>query len=138
MTRSGSARRRLARDEAGTTAVEFAIISPLLFTFLLGIFQLGMAYYEGATIQWSLERSLRSAMVHPETTAEDIQEAMQDELQLIGSPDVDFSYEVDDSGAVPLAVVRADYDVPVKVPFLPDLALHFAAENVVPVAMAES
>jgi Flp pilus assembly pilin Flp len=122
MMRSGSARRRLARDEAGTTAVEFAIISPLLFTFLLGIFQLGMAYYEGSTIQWSLERSLRTAMVHAETTADDIREEMQDELALIGSPDVDFSYEIDDSGVVQLAVVRADYDVPVRVPFLPDMA----------------
>jgi Flp pilus assembly pilin Flp len=137
MTRSESAKKRLPRDESGTTAVEFAIIAPLLFTFLLGIFALGMAYYEGATIQWSLERALRTAMVYPDTTADDIQEAMAEELQLIGSPDVDFSYEVDESGTIPLAVVRADYDVPVKVPFLPDMALHFAAENVAPIPAEE-
>jgi hypothetical protein len=132
MTPSAFAR-RLARDEGGATAVEFAMIAPLLFTFILGILHLGIAYYEGATIQWSLERGLRTAMVYPGTTADDIQAAMQEELSLIGSPDVDFSYEIDDDGAVPLAVVRADYDVPLKIPFLPDMSLHFSAENVAPV-----
>lgn len=109
------------------------MIAPLLFTFILGILHLGIAYWEGATIQWSLERGLRTAMVYPDTTAADIEAAMQEELAMIGSPDVDFSYEIDEEGGVALAVVRADYDVPLKIPFLPDMSLHFAAENVAPV-----
>jgi Flp pilus assembly pilin Flp len=131
MTRSAFA--RLAREERGASAVEFAMVAPLLFTFILGIFALGMAYYEGATIQWSLERALRTAMIYPGTTAEDIEAAMAEELALIGSPDVDFSYEIEEGGAAPLAIVRADYEIPVRVPFLPDMSLRFSAENVAPV-----
>jgi TadE-like protein len=136
MTRSGFAN-RIAREEGGTAAVEFAMIAPLLFALILGIVALGMAYYEGATIRWSLERGLRTAMVYPDTTPEDIEAAMQEELALIGSPDVDFSYEIDDDGAVLLAIVRADYEIPIRVPFLPDMSLRFAAENVAPVAADE-
>jgi hypothetical protein len=136
MIRSGFAN-RLAREEGGAAAVEFAMIAPPLFAMILGILALGMAYYEGATIQWSLERGLRTAMVYPDTTAEAIEAAMQEELALIGSPDVDFSYEIDDDGEVPLAIVRADYVIPIRVPFLPDVSLRFTAENVAPVTVDE-
>ncbi|MGE0740699.1 MAG: TadE/TadG family type IV pilus assembly protein [Hyphomonadaceae bacterium] len=127
------AERRFARNRDGAAAVEFAMISPALFSIVVGVLMLGVAYYEGATIQWSLERSLRSAMIHPDVTLADIEELMADDLVRIGSPEVDFSYVVDDTGAVPLAIVTADYDVPLEIPFLPPFPLHFRAETVAPV-----
>ncbi len=133
MTPSASARRRFAGNHCGAAAVEFAMVAPVLLTMIVGLLMLAMAYYQGATIQWSLERSLRAAMIDPDFTPSDLEEAMADDLARIGSPDVAFSYEVDDSGAVPVAVVTAAYDVPLIVPFLPDMALHFVAENVAPV-----
>jgi len=133
MTPFASANRSLILDERGASAVEFAMIAPILLTFVVGLLTLGMAYYDGATIQWSLERSLRAAMIHPDVTAEDIEALMAEDLVIIGSPDIDFSYEIDNSGAVPVAIVRAAYDVPMHIPFVPDLALHFVAENVAPV-----
>lgn len=125
--------KRFARDDRGAAAVEFAFVAPALLTMIVAMIVLGMAYYEGASVQWSLERSLRAAMVDPEATGEDIEALMTEELALIGSPEVDFNYAIDDSGAVPLAVVTAQYEVPLNIPFLPDLALQFTAENVAPV-----
>jgi Flp pilus assembly pilin Flp len=132
MMRSVSASRSLARHDGGAAAVEFAMIAPVLFTCICGILMLGMAYYEGATVQWSLERVLRAAMVDPETTAEDVETALNEQLEAIGSPEIDFAYVIDDSGSVPVAVATANYEVPVHVPFMPDLALHFSAESVAP------
>lgn len=48
MTRLTSLRdrcRRLARDERGSPAVEFALIAPVLMLFLFGIVQFGFAFY---------------------------------------------------------------------------------------------
>lgn len=132
MTRSVSAKRFLAHDAGGAAAVEFAMIAPVLFTSIVGLLMLGMAYYEGATLQWSLERTLRAAMIDPSMTASDIEAALNERLETIGSPDIDFSYVIDNSGSVSMAVVTAGYEVPLRVPFVPDMALHFSAESVAP------
>lgn len=132
MTPSGFAKRSLTADTRGVAAVEFAMIAPALVTSIVGLLMLGMAYYEGATVQWSLERRLRAAMIDPNATAAEIEAAVAADLEMIGSPDVDFSYVIDDTGSVPFAIVTANYTIPLHVPFLPDLALHFSAESVAP------
>jgi Flp pilus assembly protein TadG len=132
MTRSVSARRSLSRDAGGAAAVEFAMIAPVLCTCIVGMLMLGMAYYEGATVQWSLERTLRAAMIDPEVTGSEIEAALNQQLETIGSPEIDFSYVIDETGSVPVAVATANYEVPLHVPFVPDLALHFSAESVAP------
>jgi Flp pilus assembly protein TadG len=132
MMRSAFAKRSLARDSSGAAAVEFAMIAPVLFASICGILMLGMAYYEGATVQWSLERTLRAAMIDPDVTEQDIEDALNEQLEAIGSPEIDFSYVIDNTGSVPVAVASADYEIPLHVPFMPDLALHFSAESVAP------
>ena len=132
MMRSAFDRRSLRRDTSGAAAVEFAMIAPVLFTCIVGMLMLGMAYYEGATVQWSLERTLRAAMIDPEITPAEIEAALNERLEAIGSPEIDFSYVIDDSGSVPVAVATANYEVPLHVPFVPDMALHFSAESVAP------
>jgi Flp pilus assembly protein TadG len=132
MTPSASARSDALACERGAAAVEFALIAPPLLTFIVGLIMLGFAYYQGATIQWSLERTLRAAMIDPDVSASDIEDAIRADLAQIGSPEIDFSYQTDETGAVPLAIVRVGYDVPLSVPFLPDLSLPFSAENVAP------
>lgn len=129
MTRSASVR----SCESGSAAVEFALVAPPLLTMIVGVLMLAMAYFEGASVQWAMERTLRSAMVHPDLSATEIEAMLMEDLEEAGSPDVDFNYEIDESGEVPLAVASATYDVPLNIPFLPDMALHFAAENVGPV-----
>jgi Flp pilus assembly protein TadG len=132
MMRSAFANRSLSQNASGVAAVEFAMIAPVLFTSIVGMLMLGMAYYEGATVQWSLERTLRAAMIDPDVTPADIEAALNERLEVIGSPQIEFSYVVDNSGSVPVAVATANYQVPLHVPFIPDLALHFSAESVAP------
>jgi len=129
--RSASAK-RLAANDSGATAVEFAMIAPVLLSCIVGLLMLGMAYYEGATVQWSLERTLRAAMLDPDVTEAEIEQRLAEQLESIGSPEIEFSFVIDDSGSVPLAVATANYEAPLHVPFAPDLALHFSAESVAP------
>jgi hypothetical protein len=104
--------------------------------FIMGILLLGIAYHNASTIQWSLERSVRMAMIDADVTLEEIEAAMAEDLERIGSPDVDFTYTLDESGAVPLAVITADFKVPLNIPLLPELTLDYSVQNVVPVPEA--
>jgi Flp pilus assembly protein TadG len=137
MTRSAFASRAFAGDARGSTAVEFALIAPALFALIVGVLMLGLAYYEGATMQWSLERSMRAAMFDPDVSQADIEEMMAEDLERIGSPDIAFAYEIDESGSVPLGIATASFDVPLEIPFMPEVSLHFEAENVTPVPGAQ-
>lgn len=134
--RARAALARFPRARRGSTAVEFAIIAPVLVTFILGILMLGIAYHNAATIQWSLERSIRMAMIDEDVTLEEIEAAMADDLARAGSPDIALSYTLEESGAVKLAVITADYEVPLNIPLLPALSLHYSVEDVVPVPVS--
>jgi Flp pilus assembly protein TadG len=123
---------RFPRESQGSTAIEFAIVAPVLVTFIIGTLMLGIAYYQASTIQWSLERSIRAIMIDENTSLSDIEAAMADDLDRIGNPDVELTYTLDTSGSVTMAVITADYNIPLNIPFVPLLNLHYTIEDVVP------
>lgn len=53
--------RRLARDECGVTAVEFALIAPVLFLLLMGTFNLGQAVYLQGVFHGAVQDAGRDA-----------------------------------------------------------------------------
>jgi Flp pilus assembly protein TadG len=53
--------RRLARDECGVTAVEFALIAPVFFLLLMGTFNLGQAVYLQGVFHGAVQDAGRDA-----------------------------------------------------------------------------
>jgi Flp pilus assembly protein TadG len=53
----------LARDERGQTAVEFALVAPLLIVLLLGIIQVGVAFHDYVTLTDAARAGARQAIV---------------------------------------------------------------------------
>ena len=53
----------VVRDQKGQTAVEFALITPLLITILLGIIQMGIAFHNYVTITDAARAGARKAIV---------------------------------------------------------------------------
>ncbi|MEX0583425.1 MAG: TadE/TadG family type IV pilus assembly protein, partial [Sneathiella sp.] len=51
--------RAFARDKAGTTAVELAMIAPVLITVLVGIIELSMAMFINTVVEGSLKDASR-------------------------------------------------------------------------------
>lgn len=49
----------LVRDRRGTTAVEFALVAPLLFALLLGVLELGRLIWVDAALDHALARAAR-------------------------------------------------------------------------------
>ncbi len=55
----------LGRDRRGATAVEFALIAPVLIAFLLGVAQLGVLFFANAGLQNALAEGARLATIFP-------------------------------------------------------------------------
>jgi len=55
-------RRRLARDARGTTAVEFALVAPLLFAILFGIITFGVQYATRIALTYAAAEGGRAAV----------------------------------------------------------------------------
>jgi len=55
--------RRLARDERGGAMVEFALVAPILFLVMLGIFEFGRAWHVYHTITDAAREGARKAVI---------------------------------------------------------------------------
>ena len=60
--------RSLRRDEKGASAVEFALILPLLITMIVGIAQMGIMYFSHAGLRNLVSESARFASLSPRPT----------------------------------------------------------------------
>lgn len=55
--------RRIVRQEDGAAAVEFALITPMLITVLMGMFDIGFTLYANVTLQGAVQQAARKATV---------------------------------------------------------------------------
>ncbi len=60
----------LSRNQSGMGAVEFALITPILLTFIIGIAQLGILYFANAGLKSAVGEGARLATITPRPTRE--------------------------------------------------------------------
>ena len=129
-------RRRLLRDVSGATALEFAVISPVLIMMLLGGFQLGWALHCAASVRWSLETSARNLMIDPAETAATLKSAMMSALSgrtNVNSSALSVSIAQDTSNpASKMLVATSTYTTTLVIPFVTDTPLTFTSVTSVP------
>jgi Flp pilus assembly protein TadG len=58
----------LRRDAAGVTAVEFAMIAPVLLMMLFGMFDIGQGMYTKALLQGAIEKAARDSTIEAAVT----------------------------------------------------------------------
>jgi Flp pilus assembly protein TadG len=136
---SGKARRSfraVAGNEAGSTAVEFAIIAPVFFAALFGIAQFGWAFLCGHSVRSAVQKEARLLISNPATTASQIKAAVLDDLENLINPTITIalSTETVTSGAQ-LTRVTWNYSHPVLFPFSPSVTMDFSSSIVVPKAV---
>jgi Flp pilus assembly protein TadG len=56
------------RSERGQTAVEFALVIPVMLMFLLGIFQIGQTFFNNENIATAARDGARAAAIHTGST----------------------------------------------------------------------
>lgn len=62
-----SRKRQVWKDEAGTAAVEFAIVAPILAAALIGMLDVGRLLYERSDVNSALRMAAQTAMSDPGT-----------------------------------------------------------------------
>ncbi len=122
------------RDSSGATALESALLLPPFLILVIGTMQVGIAMDRGNTVQYAVERAARSAVISASPTEASVQAVSDDILRRLGKEniDLDLSFEVDNSGRVPLARIRASYSHVVSVPALPSFTVNYPIDVTVP------
>lgn len=126
-------RKRFTRDQSGASALEFAMISPVLLFMIIGIIQLGFALNKGATVQWVSERALRTAMLDRDVSAVELQSLIQTELATMGNRfEVDVAYTIDSAGPVAIGRLTVDYKFPIILPMMDVFYSQFSVDTSIP------
>ncbi len=130
---------RLARfrdDERGTSALEFGLIAPLLFTFIFASVQLGWALHCGSQVRFALDTAARQLLLDPNTTQAQLRSAMTPILTGTVDPaQVAITLTQDASNpAVTMARAESVYTHQLQIAFLPVYTLQFRARTAVPIS----
>lgn len=125
---SADRRRRFAADERGASAVEFALIAPLLVIVLFGVFQVGWALHCASSVRYALEESARALSIDPDLTAGEVQAAMRRRLTAFADPEftVAIARTPGPAGLV-VTELTSDYVHALAVPLLPVWDIRFEA-----------
>lgn len=133
MRGSGQRVWRLCRDRSGAGALEFALVAPVLIVLIVGVIQVSLALYKGATVQWVAERAARAAMIDRNIDASLLTRIIQEDLAGMGEDlAVEVAFQIDETGTVPVGRIQVDYTYPIVVPMLAPFEARFSVDSRVP------
>lgn len=128
-----SDRRGPLRQEDGATAVEFALLAPVLISMILFILQIGLALHKGNTVQWAVNKAARAALLNPTLDESDIADYVNARLDTIDPLiEVEIAYSVTTVGTATIGNISGTYFHEVAVPFLPSFTAEFDIDVSVP------
>ena len=126
--------RRLAVDRAGTTAVELALIFPVLATCIFGIWTLGWGLYLGGEARHAVELGSRVYIANPGATLSDLQTAISAHLEDLPLNSITVSSSVQAVGAASTQHIVWSYQTTASIPFVPSFPMAFGGAVDVPLA----
>lgn len=120
--------------ESGAAALETALVLPVFMTLVIGIFNLGWAFYCGAEVRHAAERATRLIIYNPATTEAEIQSAVLDDIHAADADDVTVSLATEAVGEAGGQVARISwsYGYRVEAPLIRPITLDFGSSIVVP------
>jgi Flp pilus assembly protein TadG len=125
--------RDAARDTSGATAVEFAMISPVLILAIVGGIQMAWTLHRAATVRWALEKNARNLMLNPSESADTLKTAMLGTLGGTASAsDFTVTITTDSSGPNPMLVATSVFSTNLSVPFVHDEPISVTSVTKVP------
>ena len=115
--------RRLAADRSGVTAVEFALMAPVLFALLFGTIEFGRVAYTQGVVSFAAEEATRYAVVNYAISEDEVRDVAR--ACLLGiNPDriqaVVVTGPIDPVDNTRAISVQVSYNFEFLLPFLPD------------------
>lgn len=126
-------RRWLAGVDGGA-AVEFALILPVLSTFVFGIWFIGWALNCGSEVRHAVELGSRIYVSNPAASSTDLQTAVTSHLQDVSISDVTLATSTVTEGTAQSQHITYSYQATAPIPFMPAVTFNFAGAVDVPLA----
>ena len=118
----------------GGAAVEFALVLPVLATFVFGIWFMGWALFCGSEVRHAVELGSRIYITNPTATSTDLQTAVTSHLADVSINDVTLnSSTVTISGASSQHITYS-YQATAPIPFISAVNFNFSGSVDVPAA----
>ena len=111
--------RRLKRDVAGATAVEFAVVGPVLFILVFGIIQTGLLIFTKQQLHYAVESAVRSVMINPAMAESEIRIHILNKMSTINDSDLVVIAPIGTTflNSIEMRNIIAEYDFNFFVPY---------------------
>lgn len=125
--------RYLASADGGA-AVEFALILPVLATFVFGIWFVGWALNCGSEVRHAVELGSRIYISNPTATSSDLKTAVTSHLTDVSIGDVTLDTSTVTVGTASSQHITYSYQTTAPIPFIPTVNFNFSGAVDVPLA----
>jgi len=122
----------LLRQESGATAIEFAIVSSVFFTFVIGIAYVGIILFNNMSLDYAVETAARTVALNNSATESQIANNVNAYLTSAGLPAATVEYTTSTIDNVLTGHIVADYSQAYTLPFVSTFHLQFSADAYVP------
>ena len=123
----------IKRREDGATAVEFALLAPVLITLIMLILQIGLALHKGNSVQWAINKAARAALLDDSMDKVQIQAFIDERIRTIDPyASITIDYAVTEVGSAEVGTISGTYYHTIEVPFLPVFTAKFDIDVSVP------
>lgn len=119
-------------DRRGVTAVEFALVVPVLLLVVFAITEFGRMFWIQNSIQFAVEEAGRYAMVNTSATESQLQTYAQGKIFGMSTSGITFSAPLQNSGGIDYRSITASYDFQFMIPMLPPGTITLSAKSRVP------
>lgn len=127
--------RRWSRADGGASATEFALILPVLATFLMGVFEFGWTQHCMSSVRFSLEKAGRHLSLNPDTTEDELSAIVSANLEDLAEDLVDVTLVREARGPTgETAVLTATYQRDVGLPGVASFPVDYEASIETPVS----
>jgi Flp pilus assembly protein TadG len=133
--RQTSRRTSLARftaHEQGSSALEFALVCPVFFMMLFGLFEFGWALHCGASVRAAVTKEIRLLIASSDTTQAQFETAVKEELAGTPGAAVAITFAPEMIGTTAATRISWTYDYQVLFPLLPNVKMAFGSSTLVP------
>lgn len=125
--------RGFAGDRTGATALEFAMVAPVLIAMVIGVFNLGYALYCGAAVRHAIQQSSRALMFDPGISAATLKATVTGKLTQVPVENLQIAIATEAmTQSEEVKRISWTYDYMVYVPFLPSEEFEMGSNLTVP------
>jgi len=123
--------KRIASEDSGAAAVEFAIVSTAFIALVFGITYLGIMLNNKAMLQWAVEATIRKAAINTTVSQTQLTTDLNNYLSSAGLPSATVTYNVV-SGAIPVATLTGTFNQTYVIPYVSTFNITYSATAQVP------